>query len=115
MKILKKIIVPILLVLTVFMVYTIYFSPKEGLGSFSDFDTNNNANKDIRVRIVKEKRIEKDPINQISKFYAVDKNNTEVLVHAPLDLPASIEVNDIVTLRGHLHREYFHAASVEVK
>ena len=110
MKILQKLILPLMIVIIVFLIYSIYFSPKKGLGSFSDFDTNNNANKDIKVRIVQEKGITKN--QDASIFYAIDKNGTEVMVQAPLTLPQNIETVKEVILRGHLHKEYFHAVEV---
>jgi cytochrome c-type biogenesis protein CcmE len=110
MKKLQKLILPLMILIIVFLIYSIYFSPQKGLGSFSDFDPNNNANKDIKVRIVQEKGIARD--QDVSIFYAVDKNGTEVMVQAPLMLPQNIETADAVILRGHLHKEYFHAAEV---
>lgn len=111
----KKLFVPIMLVVVVAVIYLTYFSKKEGLGSFSDFDTNNNANKDIRVEIVTERGIRKDEASGATTFYARDKNGVEVFVQAPLMLPPSFEMNTVVTLRGHLHKEYFHAAEIMIK
>ena len=51
MKILQKLILPILLILVVFIIYKFYFA-KSGLGSFDDFDPNNTAVKEIRVQLV---------------------------------------------------------------
>ena len=110
MKKLQKLILPLMILIIVFLIYSIYFSPQKGLGSFSDFDPNNNANKDIKVRIVQEKGITRD--QEASIFYAVDKNGTEVMVQAPLMLPQNIETANEVILRGHLHKEYFHAHEV---
>ena len=110
MKILQKLILPLMILIIVFVIYSIYFSTKKGLGSFSDFDPNNNANKDIKVGIVHEKGITKN--QDASIFYAVDKNGTEVMVQAPLTLPKNIETAKEVLLRGHLHEEYFHAVEV---
>jgi hypothetical protein len=45
MKILQKLILPLLLLLVVFIIYKFYFA-KSGLGSFDDFDPNNNAVKE---------------------------------------------------------------------
>jgi cytochrome c-type biogenesis protein CcmE len=110
MKILQKLILPLLILIIVYVIYSIYFSPHKGLGSFSDFDPNNNANRDIKVSVVQEKGITKD--QETSIFYVVDKNGTEVMVQAPLMLPENIETASEVILRGHLHNEYFHAAEV---
>lgn len=111
----KKIIVPILFISLITIVYTTYFSQAEGLGTFADFDPNNNASKDIRVEIVKEKGINQDEANGQSIFYAKDKNGVVFLIQGPLQLPPAIETNSVVTLRGHIHKDYFHAHEVLVK
>lgn len=111
----KKLFVPVLVLVVAAVVYFSYFSKSEGLGSFADFDTNNNANKEIRVEIVREKGVNKDEASGSTSFYAKDRNGVEVFVQAPLMLPPSFDMSDIVTLRGHLHKEYFHAAEVLAK
>lgn len=109
-----KWVLPVLIVAAAWLMYSIYFSPKEGLGAFADFDPNNNANKDIRVKILYEKGINVDQANGASVFFAIDKNKVEYKIQAPLQLPASVtnRTSDIVILRGHIHKEYFHASSV---
>lgn len=110
MKFLSKLILPVLLVVVVVLVYLIYFSPQEGLGSFSDFDPNNNAVKDIRVMVVQERGIERD--SHGAHFYASDKNNTVILVNAD-KIPDDIESVNVVILRGHLSQNNsFHAHDV---
>lgn len=104
MKHLQKLILPLLVISIIALVYFVYFS-SEGLGSFSDFDTNNSAVKDIKVQILQEKGINNNA------FYAVDKTGKEVLVHAD-HLPAGIESAKIVVLRGHLNKDSFHAHEV---
>ncbi len=112
MKKLQKFILPLLLLIGVFLIYTFYFSGSKGLGAFSDFDPNNNANKDIVVKVVTQKGIQPDNANGVSIFYAVDKNGMEVMIQAPLMLPQGFIDAETVRLRGHLHKEYFHAAEV---
>lgn len=114
MKKIQNFIVPILVVIIVLVIYKMYFADNKSLGSFSSFDTNNNANKDIRVQYVIEKGIEKDEVNSLSIFYAIDKDNNEVLIHAPIELPTGFENSDVINLKGHLHKEYFHAVEVSV-
>ena len=104
MKHLQKLILPLLVISIIALVYFVYFS-SEGLGSFSDFDTNNSAVKDIKVQILQEKGINNNA------FYAVDKTGKEVLVHAD-HLPPGIESAKIVVLRGHLNKDSFHAHDV---
>ena len=59
MKILQKLILPILLILVVFIIYNIYFA-KSGLGTFDSFDPNNTAVKEIRVQ--QGRSVEKDDV-----------------------------------------------------
>jgi uncharacterized membrane protein len=110
MKNLQKFILPLLIISIFVLIYFVYFSPSEGLGAFSDFDPNNNANKDIRVAIVAAKGITPDPQGGV-RFYARDKHDVEVLIMAPA-VPGNINTAESVVLRGHLHKEYFHAAEV---
>jgi len=104
MRHLQKLILPLLVIVIIAIVYFVYFS-SEGLGSFSDFDTNNSAVKDIKVQILQEKGINNNA------FYAVDKTGKEVLVHAD-HIPAGIESVKVVVLRGHLNKDSFHAHDV---
>jgi hypothetical protein len=105
MKQLQKLILPALVLVVIVLVYSIYFSKGEGLGSFSDFDTNNSAVKDIKVQILQDKGINNNA------FYVVDKTGKEVLVHAD-HLPTGIESAQTVVLRGHLNKDSFHAHDV---
>lgn len=104
MKHLQKLILPLLVIIIIALVYFIYFS-KEGLGSFSDFDTNNSAVKDIKVEILQEKGINNN------EFFAVDKTGKVVLVHADR-IPLGLESAKIIVLRGHLNKDSFHAHDV---
>jgi hypothetical protein len=115
MKSLGKFILPFLVIATIALIYFTYFSPKGGLGSFADFDTNNTANKDIVVKLASEKGINKDTQNGITTFYAVDNNGTEILIQAPLNIPINIESAEKIILRGHLHPDHFHAVDVQLQ
>lgn len=112
MKFLQKLILPLLLAIVIFLIYSIYFSSKKGLGSFSDFNTNNSANKDIKVEIIRNKEIKKDFQNKTVTFYVRDKNGKVEIVQAPLPLPEDFDKAKDIYLRGHLHTEYFHAAEI---
>lgn len=111
MKLIQKIILPVLIISAAALLYFTYFSAKEGLGSFSDFDTNNNANKEIRVKIVAEKGINSQ--NGVTIFFAVDNVGTEKMIQAPADIRENIRSAEQVTLRGHLHPDHFHAVDVQ--
>jgi hypothetical protein len=104
MKHLQKLILPLLVISIIALVYFVYFS-SEGLGSFSDFDINNSASKDIKVEILHEKGINNNA------FFVIDKTGKEVLVHAD-HLPSGFESAKIVVLRGHLNKDSFHAHDV---
>ena len=110
MKSIQKLILPALIIVVVALVYIVYFSPNKGLGSFSDFDPNNNAVKDIKVKIVHEKGIQKSGAGAI--FYAADKNDNVFTVNAD-KVPEGIDNAEIITLRGHLSQgNSFHAHDV---
>jgi cytochrome c-type biogenesis protein CcmE len=115
MKLVQKLVLPLLLIAVIVLIYITYFSPKEGLGSFSDFDANNTANKDIKVRVLSEKGVKKDAQNGVTSFYVVDNNGTEVLVQAPLDVPGDIQSAEKIILKGHLHPDHFHAVEVQIE
>ena len=110
MKILQKLILPVLLVAVIFLIYTVYFSPSKDLGSFSDFDPNNNAVKDIKVQLVLDRSINKDSHGGAT-FYASDKRGNVVLINAD-KVPAEIESAKVLILRGHLSQDSFHAHDV---
>ncbi len=111
MKILQKLILPFLFLIVIYFIYSIYFAPNDELGLFSNFDTNNNANKEIKVVINEKKNIENDVPAGASTFYALDKNGIEVLVNGPI-LPPDINISDPVILKGHLHQDHFHSVEI---
>lgn len=115
MKALQKMILPALLMAAIFLIYFIYFAPSGELGLYSNFDTNNNANKDIRVSLVHPKGIRTDPVNQSATFYAVDGEGVENLVQAPYPLPDGIENANVIIMKGHLHEDHFHAVEVNLQ
>ena len=110
MKIIQKLILPLLIIIVIALVYVVYFSPKEGLGSFTDFDTNNTAVKDIKVQILIDRGINNNKDGSAS-FYVIDKAGTTVLVQAD-HIPSSIESAETIVLRGHLNKDNFHAHDV---
>ena len=115
MKTLQKLILPVLLLAAVLIIYFMYFAPSEGLGLFSNFDTNNNANKEIRVAFVRDKGIRSDPGNESVSFFAVDAGGVQQLVQAPYPLPMGIEESEMIILKGHLHEDHFHAVEVDLQ
>ncbi len=114
MKNLQKIILPLLIVIVISVIYFMYFDQKGELGSFTNFDTNNSANKVIVVKIEIEKGIQTDPVNGSAAFYVSDKNGTIQLVQAALPLPEGFENSETIKLNGHLHTDHFHAGEVTI-
>ena len=104
MKHLQKLILPLLVISIITLVYFIYFSA-EGLGSFSDFDVNNSASKDIKVQVLQDRGINNNA------FYVADKTGKIVMVQTD-HLPPGIESAQTVVLRGHLNKDAFHAHEV---
>jgi cytochrome c-type biogenesis protein CcmE len=111
MKNLQKLILPILVIVIIAAVYFIYFSPREGLGSFKTFDPNNTAVKEIRVQFVKEKGITHTPDGGIL-FFVTDKDSTVMQVNTD-KVPAGLESAQTIILKGHLNQANgFHAHEV---
>jgi len=112
MKNIQKLILPFLIITVIALIYFLYFSPKEGLGSFNDFDPNNNAVKDIRVSIIQERGITETPGGG-AVFFAEDKDNTVVQVNAD-KVPVGLEAAGTIILKGHLSQGGFHAHDVVI-
>jgi hypothetical protein len=109
MKILQKLILPILLILVVFIIYNIYFA-KSGLGTFDSFDPNNTAVKEIRVQLVADRGITQQGEDVV--FYAADKNGKIMMVNGHVSLPAGFDKAEIIILKGHLSGNSFHTHEV---
>lgn len=112
---LDKLILPGLVLIIAGALYLTYFSPKDDLGKFSDFDTNSTSNRDIFVEFVSSKGITQDKANAASVFYVKDATGLEMKVMGPLILPPGMDVSNRITLRGHYHGDYFHAASITIR
>lgn len=112
MKILQKLILPLLLLLVVFIIYKFYFA-KSGLGSFDDFDPNNTAVKDIRVQLVVDRGVTTQGEDVV--FYASDKNEKIMMVNGHVTLPPGFEQAEVIILKGHLSGESFHTHAVEIE
>jgi hypothetical protein len=105
MKKLQKLILPILLVLIVIIIYKFYFSGGVDLGSFDDFDPNNNAVKEIRVQL-----LPKQSINQQGgsfSFIVVDKYGKTLQAFGSASLPQGIGEAETIILKGHVNQSGF--------
>jgi hypothetical protein len=110
----QKLVLPILILAIISLLYFSYFSPKDELGLFSDFDTNSNANKEIIVKILQEKGFVKDGSGGTT-FSVEDRSGKQVVVSGSMDMPAGIETANRITLSGHYNGNSFHAHEVKIK
>jgi cytochrome c-type biogenesis protein CcmE len=110
MKTLQKLILPALIITAVFLVYKFYFIKGDNLGSFSDFDPNNNAVKEIRVQLLADRGIENSG-GGVS-FYASDKAGKVVNIYGETQLPDGFKSAKVIILRGHLTQSGFHVHEI---
>jgi len=59
MKIISKLILPLIAVAVIAVIYYIYFAPTKELGSFSKYSPGSEINQEINVAIVKSKGFER--------------------------------------------------------
>lgn len=111
MKKIQKLILPVLFMVVIVIIYTFYFA-KDGLGSFTDFDPNNTAVKEIKVKIMKDIEVRQNGNDIV--FYAFDKNEKIMQINATVVLPNDFNDAETVTLKGHLSGNSFHAHEVLV-
>lgn len=104
MKNLQKLILPILLILIVFLIYTFYFA-KSGLGSFDDFDPNNNAVKEIRVKVLPNQNINSE--SGSFAFIVADKDGKTLQAFGSASLPQGIREAETIILKGHINQSGF--------
>jgi len=104
MKILQKLILPLLLLLVVFIIYNFYFA-KSGLGSFDDFDPNNNAVKEIRVKVLSNQNISTG--GGSFSFIVADKDGKTLQAFGSASLPQGIGEAETIILKGHVNQSGF--------
>ena len=110
MKILQKFILPVLIIAAIVLVYEFYFVKGDDLGSYSDFDPNNSAVKEIRVQLLVDRGIEQH--GEEVSFFTSDKNGKVVQVSGSFILPEGFENAQVIILKGHLNQNGFHAHEV---
>ena len=116
MKNLQKLILPGLVIAAVAIMYFGYFAPRDGLGSFSDFDPSNHASQEIVVEYIDEKGVTLDRAEGSSVFYVVDSDGREVRVNGPASLPPGMDMASSIVLVGHLSSDaVFHAHDVRIR
>lgn len=114
MKQLQKFILPLLIGITVVIIYLVYFERSEQLGKFSSFDPNNSASKEIRVKLTKEKGVDRASAEAV--YWVIDGENREMMVVGPppSKLPEGFENAEYLILLGHLSQNYFHAHGAQI-
>jgi hypothetical protein len=105
MKKLQKLILPSLLVFIVFIIYELYFSGGGDLGSFDDFDPNNNAVKEIRVQVLPNQNISTE--SGSFSFIVADKNGKTLQAFGSANLPQGIGEAETIILKGHVNQSGF--------
>ena len=110
MKYFQRLILPFLLILFTFIIYKFYFDTGSNLGSFTDFDPNNNAVKEIRVQPLADRGINRQ--NGNVSFFASDKNGKVIMISGSFVLPEGFEQVTTVIIKGHLSGDNFHAHEV---
>ena len=115
MKNIQKLILPGLVIFIAAILYFSYFAPSDDLGSFSKFDSNNNASMPIIVKLVKEKGVQRSPDGTYT-FYVLDIDNREMLVTGLSDLPPGMNDTKSMVITGHLSgADAFHAHGIELR
>jgi hypothetical protein len=69
----KYLSISLILIFIVYVIFSVYNTSKEGMGSFNDFDPNSTANKNIKVEILHEKGTTNNSEGCIT-FFVKDKN-----------------------------------------
>ena len=105
MKNLQKLILPLLIVLIVFIIYTLYFARGVDLGSFDDFDPNNNAVKEIRVQVLPNQNF--NPEGGNFSFIVSDKDGKTLQAFGSASLPQGIGEAETIILKGHVNLSGF--------
>lgn len=104
----KFVLLSIVALFLVYLGYSVYTASQSDSVTFSKFDINSTASKNIKVEIVKEKGITPSPDGGVV-FYAKDREGTEKKVSLGKELPTGGDYSKKVTLTGHLHSDHFHA------
>lgn len=112
MKNLQKYILPLLVFTVIGSIYLFYFSPMKGLGSFSSFDPDSHAQKEIKVRVVHEMGTMQSQDGSRIYFTAEDKSGVRMKVEAPHPLPDYFHEQSEVHITGHVHGDVFTASEI---
>jgi hypothetical protein len=114
MKKIQKLILPLFIGVIALLIYFFYFSPKKGLGSFEDYDPFSHVQKDIVVKLVHEKGIQKIDDEQNSIFYVEDIHGIQMPIKTKISLPEGFENTDIIILTGHICGGNYELVDIEI-
>jgi hypothetical protein len=108
----KLVFLTIIILFLAYLGYSVYNSSQADTVTFSKFDVNSTASKNIKVEINKEKGFTPNQDGSVT-FYGKDKDGIEKKITLGKELPSGINNSKTVTLTGHLHGDYFHATEAE--
>ena len=110
----QKLLLPLLAVVVILTIYIFYFSSARGLGSFKDYDPYSHAQKEIVVKFLSEKGIQKIDDGQKILFYVEDRHGTQLPIQTEKSLPAGVENSKTLTLTGHICGGSYELVNVEI-
>ena len=110
----QKLIFPLLAGVTVLTIYIFYFSSARGLGSFKDYDPYSHAQKEIVVKFLPEKGIQKTEDGQKILFYVEDRHGTQMPIQTDKSLPGGVENSKTLTLTGHICGGSYELVNIEI-
>ncbi|MEW6195585.1 MAG: hypothetical protein AB1521_10565 [Bacteroidota bacterium] len=114
MKILSKLIFPVIVAAVVLVIYFTYFAPTDELGSFSKFNPGSEVNQQVNAAVIKEKGFERDASGNIISFFARDKDNIEMKVTSHEPILPEIANAEVVELLGHIHENSIIASKISI-
>lgn len=110
----SKLILPAIFIVVIAIMYFTYFASTDEIGSFSKYSPGSEINQEINVAIIKDKGFERDANENITSFYARDKNNVEVQVTSHEPMPAEIANAEVVEILGHMHGNSLVASKISI-
>ncbi|MEW6652376.1 MAG: hypothetical protein AB1394_02790 [Bacteroidota bacterium] len=114
MKLLQKLISPILIGLIILIMYLFYFSPYKGLGSFNDYDPNSHVQKEIVVKVVRDLGVQQTADGSKISFYTEDKNGVRMPIEISSEFKSLVESSEIITMTGHICGGRYEAVNIEL-
>ncbi|KAF0152892.1 MAG: hypothetical protein FD143_820 [Ignavibacteria bacterium] len=114
MKLLPKLVSPILVGLIILVMYLFYFSPFKGLGAFNDYDPNSHVQKEIVVKVVQDLGVQQTADGSKITFYAEDKNGVRMPIEISSEFKSIVDGSEIITMTGHICGGRYEAVNIEL-